>query len=52
MAINRGRNEGLAIIGGLIFGIFAILYYAIVGDTEEVKAEKIDRIVKANKKSK
>lgn len=40
MAKSRGRNVGLAIVGGLLFGIFAIIYYAIAGDTVESRVRK------------
>lgn len=32
MAQNRHRDPVLGVIGGLLFGLFAVLYYAIVGD--------------------
>jgi len=41
MAENRGRNKLLGIAGGLLFGIFAIIYYWIVGDTPQKRLDKI-----------
>lgn len=35
MAGNRGRSSGLGFISGLLFEVFAILYYLIVGDSVE-----------------
>jgi len=40
MANNRGRNPLLGIVGGLVFGFFAILYYWAVGDTTELRLKK------------
>jgi hypothetical protein len=34
LATQKHRNGALAIIAGLVFGIFAVLYYATVGDAE------------------
>lgn len=35
MAQRRGRSVGLAIFGGFIFGLFAVIYYLIAGDSVE-----------------
>ncbi len=35
----RGRNPILGFFAGTIFGIFAILYYVIAGDTSKKRAE-------------
>ncbi|HZD79467.1 MAG TPA: hypothetical protein VE646_05455 [Actinomycetota bacterium] len=38
MAVRNGRSGGLAIVLGLIFGIWALLGYAIAGPTSEMRA--------------
>lgn len=34
LATRKHRNGALAIIYGLVFGLFAVLYYLTVGDAE------------------
>ncbi len=34
MAVRKNRSGGLAIVAGLVFGLFAVLYYATVGTKE------------------
>lgn len=41
MAEKRGRNKTLGFVAGLFFGVFAILYYWAVGDTQEMKDKKL-----------
>jgi hypothetical protein len=41
MAKKRGRNPNYAIAGGLLFGVFAVLYYWIAGDSRELKKQKL-----------
>ena len=45
MAEKRGRNKTLGFVAGLFFGVFAIIYYAIVGDTKELKEAKLEEAV-------
>lgn len=40
MAEKRGRSRAAGTIGGTVFGVFAILYYLIAGETEEKKVER------------
>ena len=40
MAGTRGRDKIIGLILGLIFGLIAVIGYAIVGDTEEMKVAK------------
>jgi len=40
MAGTRGRDKILGLILGLLFGLIAVIGYAIVGDTEEMKVVK------------
>ena len=40
MAGVRGRSKLSGFVAGLLFGIFSILYYAIVGDTVELRVKK------------
>ena len=40
MANNRGRNMFLAFLGGLVFGVLSIIYYAIAGDTVAMRIRK------------
>ena len=49
MAKKRGRNTVLGFFAGFFFGLFAVIYYSIVGETEDYKSERIQRIVSANK---
>lgn len=37
MAESRHRDPTLAVIAGLLFGVFAVVYYLIVGDKNKVK---------------
>jgi len=41
MARNRGRNPNLGIAAGLAFGIIAVIYYWIAGDTKELREQKL-----------
>lgn len=43
MALKRGRDGNMGFLLGALFGIFAIIGYAIAGDTEERKVERIRR---------
>jgi threonine/homoserine/homoserine lactone efflux protein len=40
VATNNGRNGGLAVVLGILFGLFALAGYAIAGPTELQKARK------------
>ena len=35
MAKYQGRDTGMAIAGGLIFGVFSVIYYLIVGNVKK-----------------
>lgn len=48
MAEKRGRNPKLAIVGGLLFGVFAAIYYLIVGDSKEMRKQKLVAEIEAN----
>lgn len=39
MAEKRGRNPVMGAIGGALFGILAVVYYLIAGNTDQKKAE-------------
>jgi hypothetical protein len=41
MAEKRGRDKTLGFIAGLFFGLFAVIYYLIAGDSQQVKDEKL-----------
>jgi hypothetical protein len=41
MADARGRSVVLGALAGFFFGIFAIIYYFIVGDSEEKRNDKM-----------
>jgi hypothetical protein len=43
IARKQGRSTVLAFFLGLIFGIFAIIGYAIIGETEDKKIERMVR---------
>ena len=43
LAAARGRDAVLGILVVLLFGIWGIIYYLIVGDTEELKAQKLNK---------
>lgn len=40
MASERGRNPLAGALSGAIFGLFALLYYLIAGDTVEMRVKK------------
>jgi len=42
MAQKRHRDPSLGAIGGLIFGIFAIIYYALAGDKNALPSQTDD----------
>ncbi len=46
MAERRGRDKTLGFVSGLFFGIFSVIYYAIVGDTKEMKEAKLEEAIK------
>lgn len=49
MAKRRGRNTSLAIVGGLMFGVFCPIYYLFAGDSKELRKQKIlDEIARDN----
>jgi uncharacterized membrane protein (GlpM family) len=50
MANNRGRNWILGAISGFFFTIFAVIYYWIVGDTQELRDIKEVKRIKRIKK--
>jgi len=50
MAEKRGREKYLGFLMGFIFGIWAVLGYALAGDTSEKKAELIAEAMKKSKK--
>lgn len=45
MAKNRGRNQVVGAIMGVLFGILAIIGYAIAGDTEQKKQDRLQKIL-------
>lgn len=49
MAEKRGRNKWTGAFCGFLFGIFAVITYAIMGDTEERKTDRLaDALRRAN----
>lgn len=40
MASNRGRSWPAGLLSGFFFGVLTVFYYAIVGDTVELKMKK------------
>ena len=34
MARHRNRDQGMGFVGGFLFGLFAVIYYAVVGDAK------------------
>jgi len=40
MAEKRGRSPLLGIVGGILFGVFAPIYYLCVGDSKELREAK------------
>lgn len=42
MARKRGRSMANGLLGGYIFGILAVIYYLIAGDTPDMKAAKAE----------
>lgn len=49
MAEKRGRSKWVGLILGLLVGIFAVIGYAIVGETEEIKTARIKKILDEKK---
>ena len=45
IAERNSRSKGLAIFMGLLFGIFAVIVYAIIGKTKKLKAKELDEAV-------
>lgn len=43
MAKRRGRDGNWGFLMGLVFGVFAVVAYVIIGDSEERKVERIKR---------
>ena len=35
LATRKHRSGGLAVVAGILFGLFAVLYYATVGDRDK-----------------
>lgn len=52
MAKKRGRDTTLAIVGGLLFGVFACLYYLAAGDSESKRLEKVFALREPKEESK
>jgi hypothetical protein len=46
IAIKNGRDKNLAIFLGIFFGLFAVIGYLIIGETETKKIERIKKITK------
>jgi len=47
MAKSRGRSPALGAILGALFGIFAVIGYAIAGKTQIKKAEEMEDFMRA-----
>jgi O-antigen ligase len=45
IAEKNGRSTGLAIFMGLLFGLFAVIVYALMGKTPMLKAKELDDVV-------
>ena len=45
MAEKRGREKWLGFVAGMLFGVFAFIYYAVAGETEEKKQERIKEAI-------
>lgn len=41
LAEQRGRDKTLGFLAGLLFGVFAIIYYLCAGDSQELRDEKM-----------
>ena len=50
MAEKRGREKWLGFLSGLLFGVISFIYYAMAGDTEEKKRERLKEVIKEVKK--
>jgi len=46
MADRRGRDKYVGLVCGFIFGIWAVLYYLIAGDTSKKKADLMAEAIK------
>lgn len=49
MAKNRGRNIPIAFVLGFFFGIFAVIGYAIAGDSQDKKDARLAEIIRKSK---
>lgn len=45
LAKGKGRDTGLAIVGGLFFGLFSVLYYVTVPKVEKPLDKPPDRVI-------
>ena len=45
IAKKNGRSTGWAIFMGLLFGIFAVIVYAIIGKTKELKEAELEESI-------
>jgi hypothetical protein len=52
IAKGNGRNGPLSIVMGLLFGLFAVIVYAMLGKTPEQKELEIQRIIDKREKDK
>ena len=48
IAEKNGRSKNLAIFLGIFFGIFAVIGYLIIGETELRKIERIKKYIELN----
>jgi ABC-type Fe3+-siderophore transport system permease subunit len=45
LAKKNGRNVFLAILAGLLLGIFGVILYLLLGETDKVKTERIKKVL-------
>ena len=46
IAKNKGRDKTLAIFMGFLFGIWAVIIYALIKPTKEIQRERLKELLK------
>lgn len=52
IAKGNGRDKNLAVLMGILFGIIAVIVYAVIGKTDEKKKEETTKVVEEVQKQK
>ena len=52
MAETRGRDKNVGFLLGFLFGILAIIGYAVIGQTKEAKLKEVEEMMEAQERAK